>query len=130
MKIKEVYECEYCGKTFENSAECIEHELKCEFKKVINQIHAFDCKFRPVDIMNKNINDIYYIKADTFEALQFLIKKFEAEDACPFNSADDIGVTFYWDMQTDGWENLEENLKKLYYIRDTFFEAMQKTGSF
>lgn len=108
------YECELCGKRFEDEGECQAHERLEKMGQYLNRFTLYDSLYNPIDFKEltedyNRYNDVYYV----------VIRDEEAGDALNEFIEDEMGYQFYneagWPdsypcvlgfWQGDCWQNL------------------------
>ena len=63
------YECEICGRQFDDEDEAFKHEFEHSFPPEVKEaIHLYDQKGNPLFFSIDSVEDAFFIKCDTVEA--------------------------------------------------------------
>lgn len=108
------YECEHCGKRFEDEGECRAHELEEEMGQHLNGFTLYDSLYNQVDFKEiaenfDKFNEVLYVAIQDEEAGDALNEFIEEEMGYQFYNEAGRPKTFpcvlgFW--QGDCWQNL------------------------
>lgn len=129
MKKVSYFECEICGKTFTNEADCRAHELTHSLDDFPhNELMMWDRKGERITVEDiaENIDlieDIRVVKTANKKAKDYLRSVFDKADMeCPYDSdhyPDEDGLIYY-DEDPDDWVSLADKQAELDAIREKF----------
>lgn len=115
------YDCEYCGKRFDNEEECRAHELQEKMNGFASDIKLYDNGYDEVSLTEiitdkKTFDQIFYVTIYSKEAGEALNNYIENELGYPFYNEAGHPHNFpctigFW--EDNNWLNLTEEQKQL-----------------
>lgn len=110
------YECEYCGKVFDEEGECRAHEIKERMGTLVDGFTLYDDLYQPISFNDlasgeNSFNDVEYVVIQNKEAGNTLNDYIENELGYSFYSEAETPVNYpcvlgFW--RGDCWQNLTE----------------------
>ena len=125
---KHIYQCEVCGKEFNDEEDCREHEMEHITKKLEGAVVMMDSlgKVLPLDNIHTAIERAYAIYVGCNEAAKMLWELFEDEGYCtPIENIRTpvlYPAFFVYDKDSYGWlylNDLEEEYNRLLKLKTT-----------
>ena len=103
------------GKEFENYSECERYESKELEDKYGKDLLVYDNngKLLPFDNDYHLSQYSVYVVCKSEEALNFLNKMFSVNSVNKIYYEDNFPASFYYDFETDEWEEIEHRIKEL-----------------
>lgn len=128
-----IYQCDICGKTFDNEIDCYKHEMEHNVTKLKNAVVLMDDggEILPLDDMYTAIERSYAIYVGCKDAADILWKLFDNEGYC--RPIDDINAPihypafFVWDQNNYCWlylNTLEEKYNRFLELKATAENAL------
>lgn len=116
------------GKEFEDYNECERYESKVVKEKYGKDLLVYDDNGELLSLDN----DYYlsqnsaYVVCKSEEALNYLNKTFDYNKVNSIDYEGKFPVSFYYDFNTDEWEEIEPHIKELQEEIDTFSKYIVK----
>lgn len=88
MKTKTLYTCEFCGRDFDNAADCINHEKECDYR-----IKFYDKHLNLLDSLEPNsLNGVSYIRVPNYTEYLKLIDVYPSTAVLHITSLADFPI--------------------------------------
>ena len=118
------YECEICGRQFDDEDEAFRHEFEHTFTPEVKEaIHLYDSKGNPLSFSIDSAEDAFFIKCDTIEAwdaLKILSIDYSRVDFPNAKTAEEKISEWYYQ---DEWKSLKSLRDEYNKIKSIFEQS-------